>query len=226
MGVAIERFPPPGTSSWQLKQVLERYSVDLVIDVGAHEGEFARKIRSEAGYRGRVISFEPHADSYEALSKRMKSDSLWTGQQLALGDAPGTMRLLTFEGSAMNSVFTPNAFGMSTFGSMRPTGSEEVPVQRLDSLVLRGEALLLKTDTQGYDLRVLEGATGILDRVVAIIIELSVKPIYDGTPFWIDTVLRLRTLGFGPAGLFPISRDPHDLQVIEFDGIFVRDNRK
>ena len=59
-----------------------------------------------------------------------------------------------------------------TLGS--PTATQKVEVCRLDEIFARvvGDApdprVLLRIDTQGYDLRVLEGAAGVLDRIVAL----------------------------------------------------------
>ena len=52
--------------------------------------------------------------------------------------------------------------------------------------------MLLKTDTQGWDLEVIEGAAGCLERVVALQVELSVRPIYEGSPGWLEVLARLR----------------------------------
>ena len=93
-------------------------------------------------------------------------------------------------------------------------------MRRLDELLDLPGPLLLKSDTQGYDLEVLEGAAGVIDRVEALVVELSVTPIYDGAPHIVEMLSHLRDLGFGVAGLFPIQR--RHLRVVEFDGLFIR----
>jgi hypothetical protein len=42
--------------------------------------------------------------------------------------------------------------------------------------------VLLKVDTQGYDLEVVEGAAEVLCRVAALQLVLPVKHVYDGVP--------------------------------------------
>jgi hypothetical protein len=57
----------------------------------------------------------------------------------------------------------------------------------------------------------------VLDRVVSIQIELSLKPIYEGQPRWLETIEELEGLGYEVTGMFPVSRDADGLAVVEFD---------
>ena len=102
---------------------------------------------------------------------------------------------------------------------------EAVPVKRLDGLDLVGPdaRVLLKTDTQGWDLEVIEGAAGCLDRVFALQVELSVRPIYEGSTDWLATLSRLRELGFRPAQLTSVGRDDA-LGLLELDCLLVRED--
>lgn len=222
LGLSVERCPAPDTLAWQIKQVLNRFEVDGVLDVGAHHGEFGRFLRSQVGYRGPLVSFEPYAQSFSVLESRFRRDAAWTGYQLALGDVSGSLTLNICDGTELNSVLKPNLFGSQTFGSMRLGGSQVVPVERLDSLTIAGTSIILKTDTQGHDLQVIEGARGMIDRIASVVVELAVIPIYDEAPPWTTVVAYLRQLNFEVAGLFPISRKRDNLGVIEFDGVFVR----
>ena len=53
--------------------MLERAGVDLVLDAGASDGGFAFELR-DAGYKGRIISFEPLQKPYRSLlAKARKS---------------------------------------------------------------------------------------------------------------------------------------------------------
>jgi hypothetical protein len=81
--------------------------------------------------------------------------------------------------------------------------------------------LYLKLDTQGYDPAVLAGAEKALSRVTALQTELSVKPVYEQMPYYLDSIAHLEQLGFEITGLFPIARD-NALRVIEFDCVMVQ----
>jgi hypothetical protein len=84
-----------------------------------------------------------------------------------------------------------------------------------------GELIVLKIDTQGYELEVLKGATSLLrsDRVAVVVLELMVKEKYDGQGS-IDEVIRfLRDLGYE---IYDIARGCREVtgQVSEYDFVF------
>lgn len=74
----------------------------------------------------------------------------------------------------------------------------QVPVRRLDSLIPLPivRPCLLKIDTQGAELEVLEGSTGILDEVDVVIIEVSFHQFREGAPEFHAVVGRMSELGF------------------------------
>jgi hypothetical protein len=76
-------------------------------------------------------------------------------------------------------------------------------------------------DTQGYDLEVLEGATGCLSSVLGLQSEIALKPIYEGMPDYLTALAKYNSLGFGITSTVPVSRDK-DMTVIEFDCLMVR----
>jgi hypothetical protein len=102
-----------------------------------------------------------------------------------------------------------------------------VPVKRLGDVFgectgrIEGPRVYLKLDTQGYDLKVLEGSTECLDHIFALQAELSVKPIYDGMPSYLEALSTLTQLGFEMSGVYPVNRD-EQLRVIELDCVMVR----
>ena len=198
--------------------------IDAVIDVGAHEGEFVRMMRDLVRFQGPIISFEPSAASFATLRRTMATDSAWTGHQFALGAAECSTVLNTFAGSTFNSLLTPNDVGRQRFTDLSRPATETVTVRRLDSFPEVGRRLLLKIDTQGFDLRVIEGASAILPKVDAIVMEVPVQPIYDGATKIVPMLQRMDDLGFELLGLFPLSRRRDRLRVVEFDGVFVRSN--
>ncbi|MDQ8027716.1 MAG: FkbM family methyltransferase [Brevundimonas sp.] len=74
----------------------------------------------------------------------------------------------------------------------------EVPMRRLDSIIEQPIArpCLLKVDTQGAELMVLEGASGILDQIDVIIVECSFHQFRHGAPEFNEIVIRMNELGF------------------------------
>lgn len=219
-GIEVTRYPAPNTLPWQTKQVIRRLGIEGVVDVGAHEGEYVRMLRDVVGYDGPVVSFEPLPSSFHALVRDRRGDGAWTGRNVALGSEAGTLSLNLYTGTDFNSFLRQNDYGRARFAPLLEAGTQEVPVRRLDQVLEMSGTLLLKSDTQGYDLEVIEGAAGLIDRVAAITVELPLRPIYEGAPALPHMLERMTTWGFELIGLFPLSRD--GLRVVEFDGIFVR----
>ena len=221
VGVEVSRSPAPNTFAWQLRQIVRLRHIDGVVDVGGHHGEFATMMRDDVGYRGPIVSFEPSSASFAVMSEHLAVDRAWSGQQMALGSASATLALNMFSSTDFNSFRQPNELGQQRFGASSDQ-VESVEVRRLDQVLELPGQLLLKSDTQGFDLEVLRGASGLLDRVVAITVELPVRNIYADSPSLTDLVGYLAGVGFELVGMFPLSRDRDRLRVIEFDGVFLR----
>jgi hypothetical protein len=66
-----------------------------------------------------------------------------------------------------------------------------------------------------------EGCGTALRLVHAIQSELSVRPLYEGAPSYVESLDRLRTHGYELSGVYPLERD-RDLGIIEFDCIMIR----
>ena len=222
-GFYMGRLPRAWSLDYYLSRVLDQLTIREVIDVGAHVGEFGAQLR-RLGYRGTIHSFEPEAESFATLAQRTAHDPSWHATRCGVGKEPGDMVLHVYAASDFTSALTPSSVGLRRFGShLNEHGAVMVAVDRLDSLLPQpGGPYLLKTDTQGADLDVIEGASGILDSVAAIVIELSAIPTYEGQPTWDEAIRCLRNLRYDPVGLVPISRERDQLRVMEFDGVFVR----
>ena len=218
-GLEIRRHRPLGSRRAQL---LADRGVELVIDVGANRGQYAEELRRH-GYEGRIVSFEPAAAAHAALQGRAAADERWQVQRLALSDGGPSLEL----GAADNfgSALPVGEQLAALFPEAVPSTLERVPAARLDELDLDLPAsgrTLLKLDVQGYELRVLAGATRILTRIGIVEAELSVVPLYEGQPLLTDTLRALEEAGFGLVALEPILRDWRTGEHLQFDGVFVR----
>jgi FkbM family methyltransferase len=207
-----------------LAALLRLLEVDCVLDVGANRGQYARLLR-RIGYRGRIVSFEPVPECFAELRRRADGDPRWATVPIALGAADAVLPLHVAAVTEFSSLLDPSEYARRTFPGSAATRTVEVPVRRLDALwadhVRAGDRVHLKLDTQGYDLQVLEGARGVLDRVVSVQAELAVKSIYDGVPRYTEAIPRLEAWGFELTGAFPVLRDPQ-LRIVELDCVMRR----
>jgi FkbM family methyltransferase len=227
VGYHIGKFPPRDSLQYLLQELLQRFEINCVLDVGAHDGEYAHSLR-EVGYKGRIVSFEPVKATFERLSAGFAGDPNWRGFNLALGAKDGELTMNLHPDSQFNSFLPVSSYGAERFKQYLGTEKEVVPIRRLDDLFeecvsgLPNPSVYLKIDTQGYDMEVIEGGKGCLGRVKGLQSELSVKPVYEGSPSFTTALTRLTELGFEPAGMFSINRDSNGLSVVEFDCVMVR----
>jgi FkbM family methyltransferase len=228
-GISLERYPPINTPPHHLRYLTRQLGINWVLDVGAHEGEYVGLLRRHVRFTGRIASFEPSAESFAKLAAACAGDRRWRGYAYALGRDPGYAELGLFGMSQLNSLLSPSSYGVEVFPTLgSPTATQKVEVCRLDEIFDRvvedtpDPRVLLKIDTQGYDLRVLEGAAGVLDRVLALQVEVPVKPIYEGMAPLPELLGFLGELGFELTGVFPLARDPDHLRLLELDCILYR----
>lgn len=200
-----------------------------MLDVGGHWGEYGQRLR-HLRYHGRIVSFEPVPESADRLRAVAKRDQNWAVEQYALGSERADAATLNVtNGTDLASFLAPNDYSAERFGAAAAVAhTERVRVERLDQIFDRivgthsGRSVLLKMDTQGHDLAVVDGATGILDNVAAIQTEIPVKALYHGAPTFLTCMQRLNELGYEATGLFPVTRDSDHLRIIEVDAVFKR----
>lgn len=148
----------------------------VVVDVGANQGVFTLLFSRLVGREGRVLALEPEPRLFAALDencRRNGADNV-TRRQMAAGETQGRGRLQR---------------GRFNRGDNRMTGAakDSVPVDivSLDGLLPSEAVSLVKIDVQGYELNVVKGMQGILDRAPAIKVFFEYWPAglgYAGSP--------------------------------------------
>ena len=115
-----------------LSDFLDTRRVDLVIDVGANAGQFARDLRS-LGYRGRIHSFEPLPTAFAELQSVAASDPLWEMSNVGVGRKAGKLEINIAKNSVFSS-FRPLSELAGRFDpNSRTVETLRVPVVTLDN---------------------------------------------------------------------------------------------
>lgn len=210
----------------RLIQVLLHHQITTVFDVGANVGQYAVRLR-HAGYRGRIISFEALSEAYYAVQAASQSDPDWeVALRCALGERNGQASLIRSSEPDMSSLLPMRQDMAQVLDRAAPCGSESVPMYRLDSIFDQhaspSDRMLLKIDTQGYDLKVLEGAKGILQHLSLIQIEMAIIPVYEDEPDWLESARYLLDLGFSPVLFTPGYFNRRSARLFSMDGMFAR----
>jgi FkbM family methyltransferase len=225
LGYDLRSIKRSDTLDLHLRRYFAAHATDLVIDCGAHKGDFAALCRW-AGYRGRIISFEPTSTSYQACLAKSARDPLWQVEHMAVGAAAGEATLNISAGSDFNSILAASDDMAERFGELAGVGTETVTVSRLDEIladrrIAADAKIFLKTDTQGYDLEVLQGAGDRINQIAAILVEMAVQPIYQHAPSHWDMMDYVRAKGYELYASSSISRDTKG-GLIEYDAIWKR----
>lgn len=213
-----------GCPEAQLAKALRINDVSLVLDVGANTGQFARALL-RAGYRGRILSFEPQARAHTSLMESSRHYRGWTvGPRVAIGNHRGRVTLNLSKNSVSSSILPVRETCVQAAPASRYIGSEEVEIFPLDDVApLRSDdRIFLKIDVQGYTSRVLDGAPRILHQVRGLQVELSLLPLYDGEALFADVLSRLSGTGLELWQIFPGLRDFNTARLLECDAVFFR----
>lgn len=185
----------------------------VIFDVGANKGQCLGEILRHFP-RARVHSFEPFPEVFAQLAAFAKPYANVTTHQLALGEADGVREFHLNRASDTNS-FLANAPGAAQYappGWVEPMGTIQAPMRRLDTFC-REQGItridVLKIDSQGYELKILEGAAELLRtrRIRVLLLEVLFVPLYEGQPYFEDVYLSLKQRGYRLAGLYEQHRE-------------------
>lgn len=133
----------------------------VVLDVGAHAGQFA-KLFARLAPQGHVLAVEPGGYALSILRPALRVNRLRHVEihAVGLGAEPGELTL-TMPVKRSGSL----GFGLSHFGAGAGV-IQRVPVTTVDRLLAGADRLdFLKADIEGWELQMLRGAAGTLDRL-------------------------------------------------------------
>jgi FkbM family methyltransferase len=171
-----------------------------LIDVGASIGEFTEGIRKQFGLR-RALLVEPQPDRCEVLRKRFATPVV-TVADCALSEHSGDSELevLNFD---FSSSLLPLLRGDSTLTGGLDLGLRErirCRTLTLDDLLAevawKEPIDLLKLDVQGAELMALRGASISLGYVHRAWVEVSFRPLYEGSCVFAEIYEFMRERGF------------------------------
>jgi FkbM family methyltransferase len=210
----------------QLIAVLDRFGITCVIDIGANAGQYGASLR-EWGYAGRIVSFEPQAESHRRLAQRAAADLHWTAApRMALGERDGEVEIEISAESDMSSLKPQSALLRRISPSSAVLRREKVRIARLDTVIESyleaAERIFLKLDTQGYEAEVLAGAGALLPRLQGVQLEMPLVPCYEGERGFRELFDDLAAAGFSPFLFLPGYFERKLARQLQIDGVFMR----
>lgn len=210
----------------QIAKGLAKNLIDVVLDVGANTGQFARSIR-HANYRGKIVCFEPLPDAHQKLKSRfIRDERTFIHPRTALGDVRGSLQFNVSGNSVSSSILNLLPSHSDAAPESTYIDTIETNIDCLDNIfadyVAPGNRVFLKIDTQGYEWNVLNGAEKSFKRIDGLLLEMSLVPLYEGQRLWKDILDRLEREGFVLWQILPGFSDPSSGRTLQFDGVFYR----
>jgi FkbM family methyltransferase len=155
---------------WVLKYVdatLRKDKALVVFDVGANTGLYGAEVVRQFKDNLRLYAFEPSQEVFTLLAARFSGDKNVECLNFGFSDCEESATLYSFAGqSGLSSVYDRVLFSqLGPNGDQHVKGEENIKLRTLDSFCVErniDRVSLLKLDIEGHELRVLRGASGLI----------------------------------------------------------------
>lgn len=217
------------TPEGKLVSILNDFSIDIVLDVGANVGQTGERLR-RVGYEGEIVSFEPGPEAHGMLTAAASNDPAWTiAPRTAIGETEGEIMLNVSEETSMSSALDANPALLEALPRTANQETVSTPVQRLDSLwdmyVGPDKRAFLKVDTQGFERQVLNGAPQSLKKLCGVQLELSLFELYQGEETYLGFLKDLHHWGFEPYMMWETYFSRKLKRQLQIDVVFMRERQ-
>jgi len=150
----------------------------ILFDIGANIGQTIDKMRSSFS-NATIYSFEPSKNSFKKLESKYLQEKNIRIYNTAIGSEKGKLNFNQYTWSAMDSFLT------RSYGTTEIADSYFVNITTVDDFCQENNISyinLLKTDTEGYELNVLKGASKTFDekKIQFVLVEIFFNENYIG----------------------------------------------
>ena len=217
LGLRLERhdWGPRGWSNTLGRMRAAGFDPELVLDVGAAQGTWTEdclQILPAAQYH----LFEPVQHASVHLKRLCAAHDNVHLHAAAVGSSDGTIKI------------NANGDQSSIYSSHEHRGEAiDVPLRRLETALAEvspKSRIFLKADVQGYEIEVVRGAGKLLPAIEAILLEVSIRKIYDNIPLAHDIIAVMGSLDYRIFDICNYSQRPLDRELAQADIMFVRSN--
>jgi FkbM family methyltransferase len=193
-----------------------------VIDVGANVGQFA--VASTRLFENvMVIAIEPDSRVADILRGNLPTGVRENILVTAVGDTIGTAIFHVNRDRQSSSLLPLGPGQLESYPDSTIVEETIVPVTTLDALFANRtlpQPILLKIDVQGFEDRVITGATALLTRVDWVLIEVSFSALYEGNREFDSIVDLMESRGFRFVRPMDFHLSPVTNEIIEMDALF------
>lgn len=200
-------------------------NITTILDVGANSGQYAESVLKH--FNCNIISFEPMIPEYKIIMSKIPGYKNWIAFNYGLGDENKNETINISKNSFSSSILKLNGITTTFDESIGYIDKQDISIKRLDSIWnilpnLTGN-ILLKIDTQGYESKVLDGCSAVLDKITGIQIELSIIELYENEPLFDVMYNKIKQLGFELYIIEPGYKDPKSGKLLQIEAVFFKD---
>lgn len=178
-------------------RLLPNAEMSMVFDVGANTGQSALPI-SRAFNKATIHCFEPSSSTFNDLKVAIRSSPRIVPHRVALGDITGSVSLALTEKSTRRHAVVGDTTGIPTEPAPLSTIDEFCATNRVERIDF------LKVDTEGYDLKVLQGALRMISGhlIGIVLVEAGFGPENDTHVPYSQLANFLENFDYAPFGFY------------------------
>lgn len=230
IGLDVKRYIPESSNLSYFQELLKKYNIDLVLDVGANIGQFHSELRF-LGYAKDVISFEPLSEAYNILKRKESGFSNWiVYERVALGSSDSETIINISNNLVSSSILPIDKKHVDAEPESAYITTEKIVVKKLDSIAVeynwRSKNIFLKIDTQGFEYEVLMGAKNTMNIVTFIQLELSMEELYTGQKTFYELCDYMQECGFSVFTIFREFLNTTTFETLQYNVIFINNNKR
>ena len=213
-------------NAFDLVKTINLHEINLVIDIGASTGEYAKMLR-RFGYDKYIFSIEPVSKSFKILNKNCSSDKKWLSKQFIISNQiENKIKINVSKDFDNSSILNSTELHLKNHKGAEFSYTEEIESKSLDQLlnddVNIQKNMMLKIDTQGTESDILESGDTSLDKFKLIQVELSIQKLYSNQKLWTEVVQFMKEKGFDVWNIIPGYKQKDKGQLYQFDAIFYK----
>ncbi len=165
---------------------LRNHKIDLVIDAGAHKGEFLINIMPHVPFK-KAYTFEPQLEVFNILKKKIINDERIKHNNLALSEIIEKKRITINKLTSTSSLseFDNSSVFLKIKNFLLRQKNEELNSYEVKTTTIDDyfkeldlSNSLLKIDVEGYELNVLKGSKNTIKKIKFVLIENQFFNIY------------------------------------------------
>lgn len=188
----------------------------FIIDIGAYEGDWSKEM-NKIFPSADILMIEGQTEKEPILESVCKSVPQFAYQIALLGATQQEVIFNKYE--TASSVLSENNITNAEIETRKLTTLDTIMAQK----PIEG-SVLLKIDTQGYELEILKGAVQLLQKADVVLLEVSLLNIYINSPLVDEVMVFMKEKGFYLYDICSMIRRPLDGALYQSDFIFVTKN--